>query len=434
MSAKSKKKGEKILMLPGARGWEAWKGMNGGALDLALRTEEHRALDVGGLPVGELTMAFPVRDVSALPFRAPTGDNALLNDLANMHVERLGMRPDANSGVLSDFFKVGMRGEECLVVPLVLSPPPEGHLPKRSPQAFDVSARCLPLPSDGVVIWQELNRWVFALAEEGQPLHFQALASNGLGEDAGREIRLTLSQLEMQGLVETAPRHSFVWVAEEEEPPTAEELAALGEGFGGTATVAAKPAPVIPPKTSQLLPADTRAERMAVRQRQQMVLMITAVAVAYLGLVAYLGYTLVESNKKTDAAKADYDAIYPEVIVFQDHKIKWEELLPVVEQEHNPVELLLHCAQARPDGGLRLERCDINNQLEVNGDERKLIRSIRLQGKADELEQVNTFNENVKRSSGLKNYSWNTPPATETNDGRWSFTYDAVYVGPLPTQ
>jgi hypothetical protein len=71
--------------------------------------------------------------------------------------------------------------------------------------------------------------------------------------------------------------------------------------------------------------------------------------------------------------------------------------------------------------------------LEINGDERRLIRSIRLVGKADELEQVNTFDANVKRRSGLKNYSWNTPPPTETN-GRWSFSYDAVYVGPSPTQ
>lgn len=433
MSAKSKKKGEKILLLPGANGWEAWKGMSGGSLNLAMRTEEHLALNVGGLPAGELTMAFPVRDVSALPFRAPTGDDALLSDLAEMHMERLGMRPEANSGVLSDFFKVGMRGEESLVVPVVLAPPPEGHLPKRSPQAFDVSARCLPLPSDGVVIWRELNRWVFALAVEGQALHFQALASTALGEDAGREIRLSVSQIDMQGLIDTAPRHCFVWVADEEVPPSAEELETLGVGFGGTATVAAKPAPVIPHKTSQLLPADTRAERMAVRKKQQTVMMIAALVIAYIGLIAYLGVTLAGAKKKAAAAKADYDDIFPEVMVFQDHEIKWEELKPVVEQEHNPVELLLLCAQARPDGGLRLERCDINNQLEITGDETRLIRGIRLQGKADELEQVNTFNLNVKRSTGLKDYSWNTPPPTETNDGRWSFTYDASFVQPVPT-
>ena len=198
MSSKAKKKGEKVLLLPGADGWEAWTGLNGAGLALALRSGAMRVLDVGGIPSGELTMAFPVRDVSALPFRAPTSDDALLSDLAEMHLERMGMRPGINAGVLSDVFKVGTRGEESLAVPVVLAPPMEGHLPRRSPQHFDISARCLPLPSDGLVVWRELGRWVFALSEEGQALEFEALASSQLGEDAGREIRLTLMQLELQ--------------------------------------------------------------------------------------------------------------------------------------------------------------------------------------------------------------------------------------------
>lgn len=436
MSAKSKKKkGEKILLLPGANGWEAWKGMNGGGLNLALRTEEHRALDVAGIPAGDLAMAFPVRDVSALPFRAPTGDDALLNDMADMHLERLGMRPNIDSGVLSDFFKVGTRGEESLVLPVVLAPPPEGHLPRRAPQSFDISARCLPLPSDGVVIWRELGRWAFALAEEGQPLHFQALASINLGEDAGREIRLTLSQLQMQGLIESVPRHCFVWVADEEAAPTAEELGALGIGFGGTATVAAKPAPVLPAKMSQLLPADVRAERMAKRQKQQAIMMVAAVILAYVGAIAYLTITLSNANKKADQAQAKFEVIQPEVFVIQDHKLKWMELRPIVEQEYNPVEILWQCAKARPDAGLRLTRCDIHNQLNVTSDGKtRLIRTIRLQGMADDLGQVNTFDENVNKSTALRNYRWTTPPPQQTKDGRWSFAYDAIFIEPLENQ
>ena len=84
MSSKSKKKGEKILLLPGADGWEAWRGANGAGLSLAVRTEAQRPLDVDGLPGGELAMAFPIRDVASLPFRAPTTDEALFSDMADM--------------------------------------------------------------------------------------------------------------------------------------------------------------------------------------------------------------------------------------------------------------------------------------------------------------------------------------------------------------
>ncbi len=433
MIPKGRKKGEKVLLLPGADGWEAWTSLNGAGLDLALRSGTTRVLDVGGIPSGELTMAFPVRDVSALPFRAPTSDDALLSDLAEMHLERMGMRPGIDAGVLSDVFKVGTRGEESLVVPVVLAPPMEGHLPRRSPQHFDISARCLPLPADGLVVWRELGRWVFALSEEGQALEFEALASNQLGEDAGREIRLTLMQLEMQGLIDSLPRHCFLWVGDEEAPPGAEELAALGAGIGlsGPATVAAKPAPVIPSRTTQLLPADVRAERVARRKKQQITVAAVAAVVVYLGVIGVLWSSLAKARKNADKALVEYT---PFEDIYEDgkrHEQKWRELQPVVEQDHNTVELLYHCMRARGgEEGVRLDRADITNQLQVDSEgELTLIRSIRLQGKSDELGQATAFDEALKGERGLNDYQWTTPPPQAKGD-KWSFQYEARLRGP----
>ena len=426
MSSKSKKKGEEVLLLPGAQGWEVWKGTSANGLALALRTEITRVLDVGSIPSGELAMAFPVRDVSSLPFRAPTGDDALLSDLAEMHLERLGVRPPVDSGVLIDIFKVGTRGEESLVVPIVLAPPVEGDLPRRSPGKFDISARCLPMPAEGVLVWQELGRWVFALADESEALHFQALASPALGEDTGREIRLTLSQLQMQGLIEAPPRHCFVWVSEGEAAPGPEELEQLAAGFGGTATVAAKPAPVVPARVSQLLPADVRAERVARRKRQQMILGVAALALAYLGLIAFLGVTLSKAREEAATNTASYERIAPEASIGLDHQQKWVELQPIVEQDHNPVELLYLCMLAR-DGeeGLRLDRADIFNQLQVDSEGKlTLIRDVRLQGQADELRQATAFDEALKRESGFATYLWSCPPPQEKGD-KWGFNYEA---------
>jgi len=433
MIPKAKKKGEKVLLLPGADGWEAWTSLNGAGLDLALRSGTTRVLDVGGIPSGELTMAFPVRDVSALPFRAPTSDDALLSDLAEMHLERMGMRPGIDAGVLSDVFKVGTRGEESLVVPVVLAPPMEGHLPRRSPQHFDISARCLPLPADGLVVWRELGRWVFALSEEGQALEFEALASNQLGEDAGREIRLTLMQLEMQGLIDSLPRHCFLWVGDEEAPPGAEELAALGAGIGlsGPATVAAKPTPVIPSRTTQLLPADVRAERVARRKKQQIIVAAVAAVVVYLGVIGVLWSSLAKARQNADKALVEYT---PFEDIYEDgkrHEQKWRELQPVVEQDHNTVELLYHCMRARGgEEGVRLDRADITNQLQVDSEgELTLIRSIRLQGKSDELGQATAFDEALKGERGLNDYQWTTPPPQAKGD-KWSFQYEARLRGP----
>ena len=436
MSSKAKKKGEKVLLLPGADGWEVWTaGPEGSGFSMAQRSGIMRILDVTGIPPGELTMAFPVRDVSALPFRAPTSDGALLSDLAEMHLERMGMRPGVNAGILSDVFKVGTRGEESLVVPVVLAPPMEGHLPRRSPQHFDISARCLPLPAEGLVVWRELDRWVFALSEEGQTLEFEALASNQLGEDAGREIRLTLMQLELQGLVDSMPRHCFIWVGDGEAPPGAEELAALGAGMGlsGPATVAAKPSPVLPARLSQLLPADVRAERVARRKKQQIIAAAAAALLIYVGLIGILWLSLAKARRDADKALVDYGP-YADVHEYgKRHEQKWRELQPVVEQDHNTVELLYHCMRARGgEEGVRLDRADISNQLQVSIDgevvELTLIRDIRLQGKADELGQATAFDEALKSVRGLGDYQWTTPPPQAKGD-KWSFQYEARLKG-----
>ena len=131
MSKKSKKN-QATLLIPGPQGWDVWELGGGESATLKNRTEELRALDVDGLPTRDLHMAFPVREVSALPMKSPATEANLFGDMAEMHIERMGMKPPIELGNLSDFFQVAVRDEDCLLLPVVLSPPPEGTLPRRS--------------------------------------------------------------------------------------------------------------------------------------------------------------------------------------------------------------------------------------------------------------------------------------------------------------
>ena len=430
MSSKAKKKGEKVLLMPGSEGWEVWTAEVGGTgFSLHERSEEIRVLDVIGVPAGDLTMAFPVRDVSALPFRASTTDDALLSDLAETHLERMGARPGLDAGVLSDVFKVATRGEETLAVPVVLAPPFEGDLPRRAPQNFDISSRCLPMPSTGLVVWKELGRWVFALSVEGQPLEYEALAINQLSEDAGREIRLAMMQMELQGLIGTLPRNCIVWVGEGEPSPTADELQSLGEGVGlqGPASVESKPAPELPSRSSQLLPADVRADRVAKRKKQQVLLGSGIAALVYIILI---GFSFVSLSREKAAAQKAENNYAPYANVFERgerHLRKWQELSPVLEQEYSTVELLYHCIRARRgEEGVRLDRADITNQVTVDGDgQLQRILDIRLQGKTDELGQANAFDEALQGARGLIEFQWNMPSAQQKGD-KWAFQWGAA--------
>ena len=97
-------------------------------------------------------MMFPVRMITSLPFRAATADDDLFDDLATMHIERVGLRPDENAGQLTDTFVIDQGEEETRLLTVVLCAPAEGELPLRSPKEFDLSARALPLPENGVAI------------------------------------------------------------------------------------------------------------------------------------------------------------------------------------------------------------------------------------------------------------------------------------------
>lgn len=428
-----KKKGKKInevLLVPGPQGWDVWEVGSEHGASLKVRTETVRALEVEGLPSRDLHMAFPVREVSSLPMKSPTTDAALFADMAEMHIERMGMRPPIEMGNLSDFFLVTVREEESLLLPVVLAPPPEGSLPPKSPQSFDVSARCFELPVDAVAIWRELGRWVFAVSDGANLLHFQAMATLVLGEKSGREIAMTLTQLQLQGLLEGRPEHCFVWLAEDELAPANEQVESLAEGFGGQATVAVKPNPRFPENSSALLPADTRAERVAKRKRQQATIAIAAVVLAYLGSIAWLAWNLYDETRDARIAQIAADVLKDGAGGLEIHSQKWNELIPITEVDHWPVELLFRCAEAIPKSAgteLRFTRAEFYNQLEFKDNSTALIRSIRIQGEAAELEQVNQFNLNLKRSQLLASYDWTTPTASETNTGAWSFFYDADF-------
>jgi len=428
--SKKNKKNQATLLIPGPQGWDVWELGGGEAATLKNRTEELRALDVDDLPTRDLHMAFPVREVSALPMKSPATEANLFGDMAEMHIERMGMSPPIELGNLSDFFQVAVRDEDCLLLPVVLSPPPEGTLPRRSPRSFDVSARCFPLPADGVVLWRELGRWVFAIGIDGNPLYFQTLAAPILGDAAGREISMSLTQLLIQGVIESRPKHCFVWLGEDEIGPSEEQLAELGNGFGGTAAPATKPLPEYPDRPSSLLPADTRAERVAKKKRQQVTLAVAALVLAYLGLAGSLTAKLMGKTKDADEARLEADALKSGAGDMYDHLKKWSELESVTSTDHWPVELLYRCSQANPSGGVKFKEAVFTNQLEIKSDgNHRVVRSISLRGEAGELEHVSKFSLNLKRSALLAAYDWNTPAPTQTNTDAWSFYYDADFKG-----
>jgi len=425
----SAKKGEITLLIPGAAGWEIWRGSITGGLSKHSESEHRRALDVGGYPSGRLQMALPVRQLVALPFKAQTNDLALLDDLAEMHLERNGVRPALDGGQLTDHFVYQVEGEETSLTAVVLSQPKEGELPKRSPQAFDISPRCYPLPAQKVAVWKELGRWVFALGREDKVLYYQCLPGDLLDERAGRDARLALTQLQLQGLLCEMPEEAVVWTTASVEDARPEEVEAFARGIALETRATPKPSPTWPLPPSKLLPEDVRAERVEKASRRNRRIAIVVLILAYLGLAAYLYTDLQKLEKETIAAEREIQELSggtTDLIKLQD---KWDELAPVVDSNFYPYEIYHRVAECLPNKSgrkVRLTLVDIINQPKlVEGQGMTMVRDIVLKGEAQGTADIAEFAIALRRSAELADFEWIIQPEAPTRTGSWGFTYTA---------
>jgi hypothetical protein len=408
------KQQEMTLLVPGSRGWEIWKQSSSGGFTLQSADGPARASDLHNIPSAHLVMLFPVRGMHAMPFKASSTDESLFEDLAAMHAERLGVRADPMAGQLSDTFLIAKDEETATLLCVVLKSPGEGDLPPRSPKEFDISPRSYPVQGEAIAVWKEFDRWVFAFYRGGKLLYSQATSSSSPEPDASclREIQLALGQMSIQGLA-LKPDVIHVWSPEGD----AGEAGSLANGLGIPVKVSPRPEPILAEPRSKLLPADVRAARRAARLRAQKMAAAAAVVLAYLGVAGWFGFGLWKDHKKIKDLTAEAEQIAPkeDVVIYQEHIQKWDELEPVVNKDKYPVEIMFRVAKAIPMGsGLRLKTAEI-----TGGD-------IRLVGEAKEPAPISTFDLNLKKSSyGLSEYSWETPPASNSSKG-WDFQFNGT--------
>ncbi len=405
---------ENIILSPGGNGWEIWTCQDGGAPTLHSATTADRAAEVADLPAGDILLLFPVRAVTALPMRVASDDDALFPDLASLHAERLGLRPDPMAGQLTDVFLIAREAENSALVSVLLRAPGEGDMPVRGPKNFDISPRAYPVTGDAVAIWKEFGRWVFAIFHQGNFAYCQATSSSAGSPDEStvREIRLALMQLSMQGL-EITPSRVLLWTG-----PAGADAAALQAGLGVPVEVSPRPAPAAPVPVSKLLPADVRAARRIAQQRRNITMGVAAVAAIYLGVIGWFGYGLWKDSSETKRLLALAEAAAPEGRAYVTHVGKWDELAEAIDIRNSPVDILNRVARSiPPNTGLRLRTAEISAQ------------EIKLIGEAQQSQPVNQFSLALNRNNDLASFQWQTPEPNQSTRG-WEF----VFSGAPPTR
>lgn len=414
----SKNSNDTHLLLPGESGWEIWSGHPGAGYTLAISLPTDRASEIAQLPAGDLKFFFPIKSATAVPLKVNSDEEALFEDLASLHSERLGLRPDPLAGQLTDLFIVSRAAENNLVVSVQLRAPREGELPTRGPKAFDLSARAYPVSGNTLAVWKEFGRWVFACYRDGQFAYSQATTSTAESPDDpfALEIKLALAQLALQGL-EIFPNRLVVWTLNANA-----DVTSLTRTLRLPVEIAARPAPLPPEPPSKLLPADVRAARRPARRRRNILLSSAAAAFAYLAIVGFFSYGLWQKSRETRRYQLLAEAAAPESLAYTTHVAKWQELTPAIDLVNSPVDILNRIARCiPPNSGLRLRTADINSV------------EIQLNGEAPQSSAVNQFSLALNKSNDLADFVWQTPEPQQSNRG-WEFRFIGLSAAATETQ
>jgi len=398
---------EQTLIIPGELGWETWSRQGADPFTLREATQVTRAADVPNLPASDLLMCFPVKAITALPMKVASDDDSLFDDLATLHAERLGLRPDPMAGQLTDLFVIERREESAILLEILLRAPREGEMPMRGPGGFDISARAFDAQNHCLSIWKEFGRWVFALHHAGQLLYCQATANDADAPDTAlaREIRLALIQLEIQG-IHPDISSAIIWSGNADLDPREFATAMKIE-----AAVAPRPMPAWPTPSSRLLPADVRAARREAAKKRSIILASSTAALAYLAAIGWLAFGVWRDASEANRLNQIAAAAAPEGEAVAIHDAKWDELALALDLNHDPIDILSRVHRSiPPNSGLRLRIAEISAD------------QVKLQGEAPQFAPVQQFSLALNRNNELAAFTWQNPEPNQSTRG-WEFVF-----------
>jgi hypothetical protein len=274
-------------------------------------------------------------------------------------------------------------------------------------EQYEISARMLPLPPDGIAIWKEFGRFVTAFTREGQLLHVTLLASPELNADTVLELRDALLALDAHEFLD---RLSVIKVWTECEPGF---VSALSSTFSSSEVqTEPRPAPVPPVDYLNLVPMQVALVRSEQMRRKRLVQLATALAAVFVVVFASWAFLLWRQEQKILAEERALQNLGPQVFSVQEAKQAWVAMEAAVNPDLYPVELYHQIISLLPTSGVRL------NEFQIDNDK------ITVRGEASDTQKGLDFREQLTNSPALSRFDWNIPVPKSLDGTRVQF--DAV--------
>ncbi|MFN0075836.1 MAG: hypothetical protein ACKVY0_05125 [Prosthecobacter sp.] len=340
-------------------------------------------------------------------------------NLADSPAEAVALRwegfglTNAGGAQLWAHWPVTRKGKQVLVATLALAAEAAGPDWENSRAAgFEPSARMLPLPDNGLVVWQELGRQVVAFTREAQLLHVTVLTSRRLDADAAFELRDLAAALQTHGFID-AIAAIHVWTRCETD--FAPQLACLFEE--ADVIKEPRPDPRLPAAASGLLPAQVAALRQQQRLKQRQLLLLATAALVYLCFFGAWWLRLQWRESRLNQTDLQMAATQPEIDLVREAQGHWLEMEGAINPDLYPVELFHQIVSLLPNEGIRLKEFQI-------ADGRLIV-----SGEATTVNHALGFKDRLVACEPLQRYHWNFPVPAIREDNRAEFRAEGTLSG-----
>jgi hypothetical protein len=379
-AARSLRKGEQALLLPGptrAEPWELWTLAADGA-----ECVQSYASPLDNRLRAATTLALPVAQVFCLPLWLNETDPKQLAGMIPLQLELRGLQPRAQEPAIFDWTVVAREESRTLVVAGVLPSSLAAEVQAEGYRAFDLSIRHFPLPENALVVWREQDRLAVAMTRDGHLAYFQALAENQISEGMVQDLKCIRATLLMQGVLGSL-RQVVVWDEE-----NSAGFALLRDALQLPVHFAAKPAPQRADPSWGLVPSSV------VRSRKNRETRRWQLRGALIALVGWMLAQFVITSSRVNELQQWQTAHDPALNQIHDTRAAWNDLRPVVDEKSYPLELLLHAASAIPTEQLHLTLFEANNgHLLVKGESKDVAGAFQ-------------FLDQLKKDPYFASYTW----------------------------
>ncbi len=374
------------------KGWNLWQGKG-------VSNHGREPKEIAGKRT-DLVIGIPAALGTTFAIRLPTIDSSLFDDMVVAQIEKRGLGHGENT--IFDYEIVNQDGgHETLLSVNVLSHELPDTMCLPTAAGYAPSAAIWKMPEDGLFLWKEHRRLVLAARRDGRLTHVQALsAAPKLSAGSAQEINLSLLSLFADGLIE---ENSPLVVAGDfsgEDQAAFESIVSLPCRFEEKLELRKRFV-----AGTRYLPAEVTQSR-AMKKAIRLWSMVGLIAMVVYAAVGFFVWKKAKNSEQQIASlEKQISIIEPEVQKIQASEQRWSTLQPAFDLQYFPLVQLNEVTKALPGSGV------VIREFRTSG------KSIRIQGRARDVQLAFNFENDLKANEAFAAYEWNMPqPRVEQNN------------------